>query len=263
LGTIFAFGGLIAVPIFYCIDVWRELDGNDCMNVVSLDNRERQRSGVFSLTRFRASDRPKLQRTKLAGSRSDRQWQFCLDRDCGAEAAIILPLRLKRVTGSVDDIGDFAAMGRLLLDVDLDSPELAAAIADGRFFIRKAFRIFDEEAKALGLQPLENQLMVQLRGAPDLARSIGELAERLDVPSTLVSRVVTQLEKRALVKRKTSTADKRTVLVEATRKGYVLTRRVAERAVPRLDEFVGKFDKRLRRAALAVWAHNFGVNRGD
>src|ERR1700675_1989011 len=91
--------------------------------------------------------------------------------------------------------------GRLLLEVDLDSPEVAAAIADRGFFIRKEFRIFDEEAKALGLQPLENQLMVQLRGAPDLARSIGELAERLDVPSPLVSRVVTHLEKRALVKR--------------------------------------------------------------
>jgi DNA-binding MarR family transcriptional regulator len=143
--------------------------------------------------------------------------------------------------------------------MDLDSPELAAAIADGRFFIRKAYRIFDEEAKALGLHPLENQLMVQLRGVPDFTRSIGELAERLDVPSTLMSRVVTQLEERALVKRKTSAIDKRTVLVEATKKGYVLTRSVAERAIPRLEEFITKYDKRRRRAALAVWAHNFGV----
>jgi len=145
------------------------------------------------------------------------------------------------------------------LDVDLDSQELAAAIADGRFFIRKAFRIFDEEAKAVGLHPLELQLMVQLRGAPAFTRSIGELAERLDVPSNLASRVVTQLEERTFVRRRLSATDKRIVLVEATKKGYVVTRRVAERSIPRLAEFMSQYDKRQRRAALAVWAHNFGI----
>src|ERR1700722_6414989 len=57
-----------------------------------------------------------------------------------------------------------------------------AAIADARFLMRRAFRMIDDEARKIGLDPLAHQLLVQLRGAPALTHTVSELAVRLDIP---------------------------------------------------------------------------------
>jgi DNA-binding MarR family transcriptional regulator len=134
-----------------------------------------------------------------------------------------------------------------------------AAVADARFLMRRAFRMIDEEARKVGLDPLENQLLVQLRGAPALTRSVSDLASRLDVALGLVSRLAKELERRKLVFRKQSPDDGRVTLVCALAKGENLAIAVAENVQARFKTLQDEFSEEHRRAALQVWANNFGV----
>lgn len=147
------------------------------------------------------------------------------------------------------------AMAKARSDGDL----YAEAVADARYLMRRAFRMIDEEARRLGLDPLENQLLVQLRGAPELTRTVTELAARLDIPLALVSRLALQLEKRAVVVRARSPDDGRVTLVRATPGGRQLIQQVAEQARQRFLALRDELSDERRQAALDVWANNLGV----
>lgn len=133
------------------------------------------------------------------------------------------------------------------------------AVADARFLMRRAFRMIDEEARKHGLDPLANQLMVQLRGAPGRTRTVSELAVRLDIPLNLASRLARDLDRRGLVDRLTSPDDGRVRLVRATDEGIDLARRIGDRSRLRFIELQDGFSEEQRREALLVWARNFGV----
>jgi DNA-binding MarR family transcriptional regulator len=134
-----------------------------------------------------------------------------------------------------------------------------AAVADARFLMRRAFRMIDEEARKLGLDSLANQLMVQLRGAPGRTRTVSELAVRLDIPLNLASRLARELDHRGLVERLQSPDDGRVRLVRATDEGIDLAREIGDRSRIRFIELQDGFTEEQRRAALLVWARNFGV----
>lgn len=140
----------------------------------------------------------------------------------------------------------------------MTDPRLAA-IADARFLTRRVFRIVDDEARRHGVDPLENQLLVQLLGAGARTRTVSELATRLDVPLNLVSRLSRNLEGRGLVERGESPKDARVTLVRATTVGARLTRKISNRARIRFASLHEDMSEERRRAALLIWAGNFGV----
>jgi len=133
------------------------------------------------------------------------------------------------------------------------------AVADARFLLRRAFRIIDDEARRSGLDPLDNQLLVQLRGAPDMTHSVSELAMRLDVPLNLVSRLSRELERRGYVDRLSSTRDRRVTLVRATEAGLDVAREIGDRSRERFGTLREVLSEERRVAALEVWVRNFGI----
>jgi DNA-binding MarR family transcriptional regulator len=133
------------------------------------------------------------------------------------------------------------------------------AVADARFLMRRAFRIVDEEARRAGLDPLANQLLVQLRGAPDMTHTVSELAMRLDVPLNLISRLVRGLEGQGYVERLGSARDRRVTLVRATAAGEDIAREIGDRARVRFATLQDVLSEERRTAALLVWMRNFGV----
>jgi DNA-binding MarR family transcriptional regulator len=135
-----------------------------------------------------------------------------------------------------------------------------AAVADARFLFRRAFRIVDEEARRSGLDPLANQLLVQLRGAPEMTHSVSELAMRLDIPLNLVSRLAGALERQGYVERLSSTRDRRVTLVRATAAGVALATEIGDRSRERFGSLRDVLSEERRAAALQVWVRNFGLD---
>jgi DNA-binding MarR family transcriptional regulator len=128
---------------------------------------------------------------------------------------------------------DWLASGRHSPGVG-DGPAFRAywrGIAEARYVIRKITRIVDEQARRAGLEPLEYQALIQILGAPS-PRRISDLAERLDIPPALASRLVGRLESDGLVKRTPSTTDKRSIYVIATENAYG--------PVSQIDDAVGR-----------------------
>jgi DNA-binding MarR family transcriptional regulator len=144
------------------------------------------------------------------------------------------------------------------LGADMSDPHLVA-VADARFLLRRAFRIIDDEARRSGLDPLANQLLVQLRGAPEMTHSVSELAMRLDVPLNLVSRLAGTLERQGYVERLSSTRDRRVTLVRATDAGAGLAGEIGERSRERFTSLKDVLSEDRRVAALQVWVGNFGI----
>jgi DNA-binding MarR family transcriptional regulator len=78
------------------------------------------------------------------------------------------------------------------------------------------FRIVSEQAKKLGLNPLEHQALIQIYGSESQGLQMKQIAGQLDIPSDFVSRLVKSLDSKGLVLRSSSTAEKRIVQVRAT-----------------------------------------------
>lgn len=135
-----------------------------------------------------------------------------------------------------------------------------AAVADARYLMRRLFRIVDDEARREGVDPLANQLMIQLLGAESTARTVSELAVRLDVPLTLVSRLCRQLEARGMVTRSSSPSDARVTLVRATADGNRLTRKIGRQARLRFATVTDEMPMERRRLVLAVWAGDASID---
>lgn len=134
-----------------------------------------------------------------------------------------------------------------------------AAVADGRYLIRRAFRIIDQEARRMGTDPLAFQALVQLAGVRSATRTVTDLSVRLDIPRGLASRLATELEALALVDRLPSPADKRVTLVRATPAGLDMVERVFERCLRSLTALQDEMTYEKRAAVLRNWARNFAV----
>ena len=146
-----------------------------------------------------------------------------------------------------------------MVDPHAPGDPFQAAVADARYLMRRAFRMVDDESRKLGIDPLANQLLVQLRGAPDFTRSVSELGVRLDIPLNLASRLCGQLEGRGLVEKLPSPDDRRVTLIHATAAGIDLAAQIGNRARIRFQELQQDLPDDRRRAALMVWANNFAV----
>lgn len=112
-------------------------------------------------------------------------------------------------------------------------PRPAAAVdyetlADFRYHIRRFLRNREESARAAGIEPQQYLLLLQAKG---LARrgpvTIGALAERLQTRHHAAVQLVDRLAERGMVRRRRAEADRRGVVIEITRRGEAVLRRLA------------------------------------
>jgi DNA-binding MarR family transcriptional regulator len=105
------------------------------------------------------------------------------------------------------------------------------ALAEFRYRIRIFLIGSEEAARKAGLEPQQYALMLALRGLPvGLEPSIRELAERLQLRHHSVVELVDRLERRQLLRRERSRADRRQVILHLTSRGErVLTRLAKQR----------------------------------
>ena len=102
------------------------------------------------------------------------------------------------------------------------------ALAQFRYDLRRFLRFSEQVTHEHGVTPLHYLLLLQIMGFPgrDWA-TITELAERLQAKHHGVVSLVTRCESAGLVRRSTSTEDRRRVEVRLTAKGSRLVERLA------------------------------------
>lgn len=88
------------------------------------------------------------------------------------------------------------------------------ALSDFRYRLRTFLRFSENAARGEGITVLQYQLLLHTQGFPGREwASVSELAERLQAQAHGVVALVTRCEEAGLVKRKESTADRRSVEV--------------------------------------------------
>lgn len=131
-------------------------------------------------------------------------------------------------------------------------------IAQARYVIRRIFRLVDEEAKKTGLDPLEHQTLIQVCGSNEFL-TISGLAERLDIVSTVASRLVNQLEAKQLIMRHKASWDKRVTTVEATDRARTLLAEIDNSVHSEVEKFQHSLNDQQRRAALVIFTFYAGM----
>ena len=109
------------------------------------------------------------------------------------------------------------------------------ALAEFRHQIRIFLNGSEEAARNAGLEPQQYLLMLALRGLPpDREPSIRELAERLQLRHHSVVELVDRLERRQLLRRERSLADRRQVSLHLTPRGEKILTRLAKQRISEL-----------------------------
>jgi DNA-binding MarR family transcriptional regulator len=102
------------------------------------------------------------------------------------------------------------------------------ALAEFRYQIRKFLAFSEGQARAHGLEPQQHQLLLAVRGIPQKKQAtIGELAGRLGLRHHSTVELVNRLEALGAVARIQSEQDRRQVIVQLTRTGTVLLRKLS------------------------------------
>ena len=93
-------------------------------------------------------------------------------------------------------------------------------LAHFRYQLRRFLRFSEEITHEMGVTSLQYLLMLQIKGFPGRDRAtVGELAERLQAKHHGVVSLISRCEAAGLVRRDTSSSDKRRVDVTLTKKG--------------------------------------------
>ncbi len=136
------------------------------------------------------------------------------------------------------------------------------SVAAGRYVIRRVQRIIDDCVRKHGLEPLEQQALVQIYGAPGQRLPIGQVAERLDISSSaLASRLVSKLEAGGFVQRVPSEEDRRTTWACATKEGVAILHAIVEDIHREVEYFHGKLSEADQRAAMEIFAFYAGFGK--
>ncbi len=102
------------------------------------------------------------------------------------------------------------------------------ALAELRYRLRLFLSFSEEQARSVGLEPRQHQLLLAVRGLPDELRpTIGTLAERLVVKHHSLVEMIDRLEAIGLVRREPDKTDKRVVLVRITPRGVAMLDRLS------------------------------------
>lgn len=141
----------------------------------------------------------------------------------------------------------------------IDFANHVKAIAHARFVLRRILRLLDEQAIAGGLQPLQHQALLQIFGA-ERPLPVSKLADRLDIPPALASRLVRQLEEKGLVHRAKVPDDRRVIAVHASTAGVDLLRRIDAAVHRHVDHFQRQLSDEGKFGALATFAFYLGLD---
>jgi DNA-binding MarR family transcriptional regulator len=146
-------------------------------------------------------------------------------------------------------------------DVDVDFHAYMHSVAQARYVVRKVIRIVHEQAKRVGLDPLEHEALLQIYGAgSDALLSVNGLADLLDVAPALASRVIKALAAKGLVRREPSGKDKRVTLVAATDAGVAILRTVDREVHVHIDYFRKQLEDTDRVSLMAIFAFWAGLD---
>jgi DNA-binding MarR family transcriptional regulator len=132
-------------------------------------------------------------------------------------------------------------------------------VAEARYVIRKVFRMVDDQAKHMGLEPLEHQALIQIFGAPAPLRVI-DVADRLDIAPAFASRLAKALEGKGLVTRSPSADDRRSTYVEPTLQAREVLASIDERVAIHVGHFKSQLSTSERAAALGIFAFYVGAS---
>lgn len=100
------------------------------------------------------------------------------------------------------------------------------ALAQFRYHIRRFLRFSEEAAREAGLETQQYQLLLAIKAEPTTP-TMGELAERMQIQQHSAVELVNRSEHNGLVRRSSSEADRRKVLLQLTPKGERLLRQLA------------------------------------
>jgi DNA-binding MarR family transcriptional regulator len=142
----------------------------------------------------------------------------------------------------------------------MDYHEYVSGIAEARHAIRKAFRIVDEQAKKVGLDPLEHQTLLQVYGSAEEMLHVNSIATRLDIAPAFASRLVRQLETMGYVRRTPSLADRRVTEVHMTDKGREIIRSIDSDVRIHVDYFQRNLPWEAKTTALSIMAFYVGID---
>ncbi len=94
------------------------------------------------------------------------------------------------------------------------------SLAELRHQIRRFLHFSEQNARRVGLEPRQHQLMLALKGLPPGRRPrVAEIAERLQIQHHSAVELVNRLSEAGFVRRHRGTLDRREVLLSLTPKG--------------------------------------------
>lgn len=143
-----------------------------------------------------------------------------------------------------------------------DKHEYFVAVAHVRYILRKVFRIIEDKAKELGLEPLSHQALIQVYGSPDQELRVSELAERLDIAPAFASSLIKGLVTSKYLKRDSDSTDGRVTILKITASGRTICDRIDDEVKPHVDYFTSQLTTEERETALSTLMFYIGPGAG-
>jgi DNA-binding MarR family transcriptional regulator len=101
-------------------------------------------------------------------------------------------------------------------------------LAELRYHIRRFLRVREDAARAVGVEPQQYQLLLQVKGLDGRGpATIGVLAERLQTRHHATVQLVDRLVDKRMARRRRAQSDRRGVVVELTPRGEAVLRQLA------------------------------------
>jgi len=122
------------------------------------------------------------------------------------------------------------------------------ALSEFRYQLRRYLRFMEGHARAAGLQPQQYQLLLAIKGLPNgKIPTVSILAERMQLNQNTMVELAERCEKRGLILRTRSDADRRQVTLAITRNGEVVLRQQASVSRQELRSIGPVLSKSLQR----------------
>jgi DNA-binding MarR family transcriptional regulator len=124
------------------------------------------------------------------------------------------------------------------------------ALAAVRYRIRTLLTFSEEQARAVGIEPQQHQLLLAIRGLPpDTAATVGVVAERLQVRHHSAVQLADRAEQAGLVSRASDPADRRRALLELTDAGAQVLETLSQLHLAEMSRLASELSRALRLVA--------------
>ena len=133
-------------------------------------------------------------------------------------------------------------------------------VAEARYVLRKVFRLVEDEAKKVGLDPLAHQALIQVYGSAGATLRVKEIADRLDISPAFASSLVKTLVEKRYLARKKSSEDQRVAWLSMTKEGKRLLHSIDEQVQRHVDYFNRQLEPGQREAAMSILLFYVGVS---